>query len=234
MMLKKRNLFIVLCLAVLLVSFAFGADRTTKSSTQTKWSLLRSKAGEDPNTAIGSVAVTSVRTSANNYANKPADANGTITLGAETDGTGLLGGSKSFSTDAYAVEIIACADANDKTFTVNLYAWERSNGPGQYICSIAYTCGDCNVVACLTDDDDNSLSEGDATTQKWADTATVTIKESYANKVLSSSAQGSDGIARVAVLLYGQAFIYAEVLDADGTTGTEATDVTLYYRKVSG
>ncbi len=195
---------------------ALGVTYTSKLTTQTPLQLLRAQAAEDPATAIGSVAIT--RTTAGDFWHKPTDANGIKYFAPAED---------NLSSDAYAVGIFAAAGTTaDKTFTVNLWLWRPANGPAQKICSIAYTTGTMQMV--------KYPNTGGATTNiYWADTAVVTSYW-FTDKVDTADADGNNGCAMIIVRLYGEAYMYAEVLNADGVTGTEATNVSLYYCKISG
>jgi hypothetical protein len=207
---------IILFLVVLLTIFAAMAmDYVTGYGTQMQWELLRSQADEDPNAAIGSIAITTA--TAGDYWSKPTAANG-IKEFTSPDG---------MSSDATAIGIAACAgSAADKTFTVNIWLWRKNGGPAQKVCSIAYTTGLMQVI--------KYPHNGSAATSKfWADTAVVTSTW-FEGKIDTADADAGDRLAVVLITLYGEGFIYAEVASADGATGTEAGDVSVYMFKVSG
>lgn len=207
---KKTILILAVMLAVL---SAIAMDYVTGYGTQTSWELLRGQADEDPNTSIDSVAITTA--TAGDYWSKPA-----VGIKEFTSPDGL-------SSDATAIGIAACAgSAADKTFTVNIWLWRKHGGPAQKVCSIAYTTGLMQVV--------KYPHNGSAATNKfWADTAVVTSTW-YDQKIDTADATGNNRMATVLITLYGEGFIYAEVANADGATGTEAGDVSVYMFKVSG
>jgi len=166
------------------------------------WHPLRAEANEDA-TAID-------LTTGSAYASMPASAVKLPRYSASTGhGTGIA--------------IIACAGAAaDKTFTVKLFAWRFKNGVAQRLASIACTTGTAGVVT--------YPSGGAATLKFWADTATVT---SYrVGSVYSVDGEGGNAVAEIFVVDDGFDYIYAEVSGADGSTGAEAGNVSLYFAMV--
>lgn len=208
---SKVNYRVVVCgLVVIAVLFLLGAY-SGPTVTHTEWQVLRAEADEDPNTAINSASIT--RATAGDWDSKPTDANGILEL-KTIDG---------LSSTALTMELAACAgSAADKTFTVKLWTWAPQNGMAQLICSIDYVCGTQQVVK-------YPHTKAAATSKFWADTATVTPYW-YSGKVGTADADGGNGVAVVKITLYGTSFYYAEVSSADGSTGTEAGDVMVYYR----
>lgn len=227
----KRTIILAVLAAAFLVLPAIAVEYATKMTNQTAWELLRTEAGEDPNTLVGTASIT--QATAGDFWSKPTDANGIIDLGT-IDG---------LSSDAYAIEIIAigghATDANDKTFTAEIWGWEPENGPAAIICSIAYTTGTQEVVRypSAMPRAQTAILKGQAAavTRHWADTAvTETTPKYWYSDMVTVANSGNNGIARVRIMLYGQRYIYAVIKSADGTTGAEATNVSLYYRKISG
>jgi len=120
-----------------------------------------------------------------------------------------------------AIGVMAHAGAAaDKTFTVVLYGWRSVNGPCQRIASIACTTGTQAVVT-------YPVSGATATNKFWADTMTVTCYRGAGSQ--SSDAAGGNGAAECSIDLAGIRYVYAEVTGADGVTGAEAGDVTVYF-----
>jgi len=190
-----------------LVAFVIGATYTVPGSTQEPWELLRGEASEDPNSAIGSVSIT--RSTAGDFANKPATAKQIRTI----DGT---------ASPSVTIGLAACAgSAANKTFTTDIWVWRKINGMAQKICTIDWTTGTQQVV--------KYPHTGAAATNKfWADTATVTSYW-FAGKTDSADEGGDNGVAVVQIVLYGEEWVYAEVKNADGETGNEAGDVSIYW-----
>jgi hypothetical protein len=216
-----RKMKHLLIFVLLVSSAAFGA---VKETSHMPLELLRQQAGEDPNTTIGSSAISDANS---DFWDKPTDANGLFTIA-------RLGKQES---GCYQVGIIAAAghatDPNNKTFTVNLYAWRAENGPRQLICSVDYVVGElamCRYPCAMPDAGIKRKEAADGI--YWADTATLTSYWYTSRTAVADS--GNNRIAVVLVTLYGESHLYAEVVSADGSTGTEATDVSLYVFRVSG
>ena len=169
---------------------------------QGPWTLLRAEADEDA-TALD-------LTTKGDFANKPSLAKEIRT---KPDGTG---------SGANGVEIVFCGGAaENKTFTYKIYAWLATNGMAWLVATGAGTLGTQAVVkypnSCLV-----------ATSKFLADTLTVT--DTWISGVGSSDTTGgSGGVASLLLNLAGYKWLYAEISDADGATGTQAGDVSAYY-----
>ena len=110
-------------------------------------------------------------------------------------------------------------NAADDTFTYKLYGWRTGTGAARLIASGVGTLGTQAVVI---------YPQGGAATSKfWADTLTVT--QTWNLTVRSSDTAGSNGIAALTFDATGFEWFWVEITDADGVTGTEAGDVTVYY-----
>lgn len=110
-------------------------------------------------------------------------------------------------------------DAADDTFTYKLYGWRTGNGAARLAATGTGTLGTQAVVV--------YPQGGTATSKFWADTLTVT--STWNLTVTSSDTTGSNGIAVLTFDATGFEYFWCEITDADGTTGTEAGDVTVYY-----
>jgi len=119
--------------------------------------------------------------------------------------------------------VIACAGAaQGKTFTVTYYGAAVQNGPSQVLCVVDYTTGTQAVVK-------YPHNKETATNKFWADTAVVT--ERWANGITVGDGDGNNGIAEVRIpYIRGLGRVFAQVSAADGATGNEAGDVTIYHR----
>jgi hypothetical protein len=164
------------------------------------WRLLRAEANED--------AVAIDLTTGTSHASIPA---GAITLQSKEKG----------SAHGTGIAIIACAGAAaDKTFTIKIYSWRYANGVAQRLASIACTTGTAGVVT--------YPHSGDAATDKfWVDTAVVTSYRGASVYALDNA--GGNAITEIVVSNDGFDKIFAEISSADGVTGTEAANVSLYY-----
>lgn len=165
-----------------------------------QWEILRTEADED--------ASPITIASEGDWAQKPSAAIGLPDGGAS--GTGM--GRK--------VSIIASAGAAaDKTFTVNVYRYQPG-GPLQRVCSIAFKTGTMQVVK-------YPVGGATATAKFWADTADVT--NYMESNVGVSDGDGENGCSEVTFYVGGAAFIFAEVVDANGAA-LEAGNVAVYWR----
>ena len=206
---KKSMIVLLIVLAAAFAQKAQAVEYSSPMVVQEPWQLLRAEADEDPNALIGSTVVTQDANS--DFAQKPVNAVQIKTA----DGLSAVG---------TAVGFAACAgSAADKTFTVTYWLWRPENGMAQEICSVAYTTGTQQVVK-------YPHSKAAATSKFWADTATVTSSW-YANKIGTANNEGNNGVGVVMVVLYGEAWIYPVVSSADGATGAEAGDVSIYWFK---
>jgi hypothetical protein len=175
--------------------------------------ILRATAREDPNTGIGSVAIT--QATAGDYDSRPTVANGLKII----DETGLMRTNKKY------IGVLACARAAaDKTFTVNYWLWFAGRGPAIKAVSVDYTTGTQKVVVYPH----TGVAVSDS---YWADSGTVT---SGLPVTIGENASGVNGVKIIVFDAMGADAIYAEVLNADGTTGAEAGDVTVYWFTMSG
>lgn len=195
----KTKHIVMLISLLLITSLTIGATYVSKMSVQSSFILLRAEGDEDSSTID--------LTSEGNFAQKPS---GAIELKSVD----------SLSSPDMKIGIIAYAGAAaDKTFTVDIFSWRASNGIAQQVCSIAYITGTQAVVV--------YPQGGTATSKFWADTATVTSYHSTG--VSESSNDGNDRVVEIIWDEIGGRWIYAQVRNADGTTGAEAGDVAVYY-----
>lgn len=189
-------------LLLMAVGFAVlcGAALIPLDTMHTQLYVLRAEADEDTDLLD--------LTTEGNFANKPASAVQWKTVDG-TSGHGGNGAEISFSGGSAA----------DKTFTYKLYAWRQGNGIARLIATGTGTLGTQAVVI---------YPQGGAATSKfWADTLTVT--NTWIANVRTSDAVGSNGVASLTFDMAGHEYIWCEITDADGATGTEAGDVTAYF-----
>lgn len=202
---------IAILIVFLMASMASAID--VSGIEQGTLRLLRATANEDPNTDIGSVAIT--QATAGDYDSRPTVANGLMVI----DSTGLM------RTNAKYIGVMACARAAaDKTFTVNYWLWFAGRGPAMKAVSVAYTTGTQKVVVYPH----TGIAVSDS---YWADSGTTT---SGLPVTIGENTGGANGVKLIIFDAMGANAIYAEVLNADGSTGAEAGDVTVYWFTMSG
>ena len=173
-------------------------------SIHANWKLLRAEGNED-STALD-------LTTKGNFANKPSTA---VQL---TPNTGYGNGVQNL------LEVAACCGAAaNKTFTMTLFGWRAENGMAKRICSVACTAGTQAVIA-------YPHSAAVATNKFWADTMVVTSY--WPLTIYDGDNAGGDAVASLILDLTGYEYIYAEISGADGTTGAEAANVSVYYSYV--
>jgi len=180
---------------------ALGATSYTVSNTiHSPYHLLRAEANENASTID--------LTSEGDFASKPSGAVRLISLGE--------------AGPANAIQFIFCGGAAaDKTFSWKIYAWRRSNGPCEFIASGTGTLGTQAVVK-------YPLDGSTATNKFWADT--LAVSEQGALKTFSlADASGNNRVAKLYGDLCGYEWIYIEITSADGSTGTEAGNISVYY-----
>lgn len=199
-------------IAIITVLFSttrlFGFDYSIQGSQQGVIELLRATANEDPNADINSVVITNE--TAGDYAHRPAEVNGLKRLGDQTN-----------RTQKVYIALMACArSAADKTFTTDVWLWYKDRGPAKKALSIAWTTGTQKVVV-------YPHSGASVSDSYWADTAVATSY--WFTNIVSSANQGDNGVAIIVFDPQGADAIYCEVTNADGATGTEAGDVTVYW-----
>lgn len=197
---RMRLLLIGLFVGCALV-LTIGAEYAGRTIIQTGWQVLRAEAIEDSTTID--------LTTKGNFANKPTAAK-------------TIPDIDTLSTTARKIACITCASAAaNKTYTIHYIGWAAENGPAQRICDIGYTTGTQAVIK-------YPHSGATATNRFWADTASVTGYRAFPVEVCDSS--GDNGVAEVTFYTEGLKYLYAEVVDANGT-GVEANNVTVYWRQ---
>ncbi len=112
--------------------------------------------------------------------------------------------------------------AADKTFTYDIYVWANMNGPAKQIINGTGILGTQQVVI--------YPHSGTAATAKfWADTLAVTW-ENHLKEVEATDTIGHNTISEVWFDATGMRYVFIQISDADGSTGTEAGDIAVFYR----
>ena len=199
---KVKSLAVCIVLFVVMLScMAFFTE-----TYHAPYNLLRAEADEDPNTTIGSTLVD--LTTGGDFASMPATV---VRLGSSYGPNNAVG----------AMQLIFCGgSAASKTFTYTIYAWRPGNGPAEFVATGTGTLGTQAVV--------KYPHNGAAATSKfWAHALTVTGR--WNKTVASTDITGNNEVAKLLFDFCGYEYIYVEITGADGSTGSEAGDVSVYW-----
>ena len=177
----------------------------------------------DENGAAGAPAVF-LNATAGNFANKPASAVDILDP-AFLDPT---------TQTAKAVQIIAESKVNGiafsftggsaagKTFTVDFFTWANENGPAKHTVNMTAELGTQQVVAYPH----NGVT---ATNKFWADKMTIAW-ENHLKEVEATDTVGHNSVGEIWFDMTGLRYVFPQILDADGSTGTEAGDIACFFR----
>jgi hypothetical protein len=111
--------------------------------------------------------------------------------------------------------------AADKTFGWRILAWKTANGPARLI---GVGTGTLGTQALVTYPHNGNT----ATNKFWADTLVITSKN-WPKGIETTGRAGLNSVASVGVDDVGYRFWKVEITDADGSTGTEAGDIAVWY-----
>ena len=109
-----------------------------------------------------------------------------------------------------------------KTFTWLIYAWRNENGPARYV---ATGTGELGTQALVTYPH-NGLA---ATSKFWADKLVITWHNWPKELEVTDEDGNSNSVGSVWMDCAGYRFWKIEIADADGSTGTEAGDIAVWY-----
>ncbi len=185
--------------------------------------IFVARAEADENGAAGAPAIF-VNATAGDFANKPSTTIDALDP-AFLDPT--LGSEKS-------VEIIANSKVNGiafsfaggsaagKTFTADFFTWANENGPAKHTVNVTAELGTQQVVVFPH----NGVT---ATSKFWADKMTV-VWENHVKEVESTDKVGRNSVGEIWFDLSGLRYIFIQISNADGSTGTEAGNVSSFFR----
>ena len=172
---------------------------STLQTYHAPYSVLRAEANEDAAIDL---------TTAGDFANKPASA---LQIRASDGGESAVNG----------IQLTFCGgSAADKTFGYKVYMWRKTNGPAELVCSGVGTLGTQAVVK-------YPHNKATATNKFWADTLTAT--DVWITAVGLADEGGNNRVAKISFDMFGYEWIYVEITNADGSTGTEAGSIIVYY-----
>lgn len=117
----------------------------------------------------------------------------------------------------------AGSSAAGKTFTYDIITWGNENSPARHAVNGAGILGTQQVIVYPH----NNLAT--TTDRFWADTLTVSW-ENWPKEVESTDIVGHNTVAEVWLDATGSRYWFIQISDADGSTGTEAGDISVFYR----
>lgn len=150
-------------------------------------------------------------TSEGDFDHKPASA---IELKSNDFGLGSLAG------DIFIA--LAAGAAANKTLTWRLFTWAKLNGMIQ---QVAYGTGRTGSQAVVVYPDKVA-----APNKFWLDTLVVTAY-SWPLPVKATVGGGNDSLAMLSMQTFGFPFWLMQIEDADGSTGDEAGDVSVWWKR---
>ncbi len=192
---------------LLLILFVMATPIYAGDSSQKPYEVVRAEADED----AGTLATVLDLTTAGNFASK-----GTPIKQYKKDAKSLAPTNVEF--------IFSAGSAAEKTFKAVAYAY-RSGGPARRVCTISCTTGTQAVVV--------FPQGGTATNRFWVDTITVDTKP-WLTSVRVPTTQNNNNVCPVSFDILGHEFIRWYIYEADGSTGNEAGDVTVYGSTATG
>ncbi len=115
----------------------------------------------------------------------------------------------------------AGGSAADKTFTYDIFAWGNENHPAKQLINGTGILGSQQVVK-------YPHNTETATNKFWADTLVVTWENVL--KEVEVTSTNKNTISEVWFDTTGYRYFFIQISDADGSTGTEAGDISSFYR----
>lgn len=113
--------------------------------------------------------------------------------------------------------------AADKTFTADFYTWANQNGPAKHTINMTAELGTQQVVFYPHN------PTAAATDKFWADKMTLNW-ENHLKEVEVTDPVGRNSVGEVWFDITGLRYVFIQISDADGSTGTEAGDIAVFYR----
>lgn len=199
-----RNTLLLLAVMGLIYAVVSAPAEPLKRSNG-EWRLIRAEGNED--------STTLTLTTAGDNGNIPSTATS-------------IGGTSSGLMETANIRCVMAfcgGAAADKTFSYAVYGYAAQNGMAEFICAGTGTLGTQQVVK-------YPHNKAAATAKYWADTLTVTDATVWVRGVVTGDAAGSNRVAKISFDCTGLMTLYVEISDADGTTGTEAGNISVYAR----
>ena len=115
------------------------------------------------------------------------------------------------------------SSAAGKTFTYDIFTWGNENSPARHAVNGTGILGTQQVIVYPHN------NEATVTDRFWADTLLVT-SESWPKNVESTDEVGRNTVAEVWLDNIGSRYWFIQISGADGSTGDEAGDISVFYR----
>lgn len=116
---------------------------------------------------------------------------------------------------------LAAGSAASKTLIWRLFAWAKDNGMAQ---QVAYGTGETGAQAVV------KYPNGEIATDKfWCDTLVVTAY-SWLKAIKATIGGGNDSVGMLSLQTFAWTWWFMQIEDADGSTGNEAGDVSVWWR----
>ncbi len=185
--------------------------------------LFVARAEADENGAGGAPAIF-VNTTAGNFAGKPTGSVDVLDPGFLDPTTEVA---KSVSVHPISkVNGIAFSfsggSAAGKTFTADFFTWANENGPAKHTVNMTAELGTQQVVIYPH----NGVT---ATSKFWADKMTLNW-ENHLKEVEVTDTDGRNSVGEIWFDMTGLRYVFVQISDADGSTGTEAGDISCFFR----
>ena len=114
------------------------------------------------------------------------------------------------------------SSAADKTFIYDIFTWSTQNGPAKHSVNGTGILGTQQVI--------KYPHNGETATNRfWADTLTIEW-ENHLKEVEATDTVGHNTISEVWFDGTGIRYVFIQISSADGSTGTEAGDIAVFYR----
>jgi hypothetical protein len=185
--------------------------------------LFVGRAEADENGASGAPAVF-VNATAGDFANKPASTIDVLDRAFLDPTTEVVKNTKIIAVSEVNGIVLSFTggSAAGKTFTTDIFTWSNENGAAKHTTNISCELGTQQVVK-------YPHNGAVATSKFWTDKMTVNWTN-HVKRVESTDIVGRNSVGEIWLDLSGLRYVFIQISDADGTTGTEAGDVACYYR----
>ncbi len=112
--------------------------------------------------------------------------------------------------------------AAGKTYTADFFTWANENGPAKHTVNMTGELGTQQVVTYPH----NGLA---APVRFWSDKMTL-VWENHLKEVEVTDDTGRNSVGEIWFDMTGLRYVFVQISDADGSTGTEAGDISCFFR----